>query len=81
MSMTTEAQAFRTMIDFQYRELWNGRATVQEVYDLHQERHRAEGDAIALDSIAQILDGYDEYGDNSIMREIRVLCRAAGREA
>ena len=81
LTMGEEARAFREMSDADYREIQNGRKTVEAIYAAHENRAPAIGDALALDTIADILRPYALSVDNSIMREIRAVCIAAGREA
>ena len=81
LTMSEEARAFREMSDADYREIQNGRQTIEAIYAAHEAREEATGDALALDTIADILRPYALSVDNSIMREIRAVCIAAGREA
>lgn len=81
LTMAEQARAFREMSDADYREIQNGRQTIEAIYAAHEAREEATGDALALDTIADILRMYALSVDNSIMREIRAVCIAAGREA
>ena len=79
--MSEEARAFREMSDADYREIQNGRQTIEEIYAAFENEDYSQADGLALDTIADILRPYALSVDNSIMREIRAVCIAAGREA